>query len=98
MASGIHRIEGLPYACKPLQGKPRNEIGRNVFIKAPEPLRRDQTYRYQHETADLLRSMASISERSERRLPPPTVNFKGIVGKEPYPVTRKAGEILRRLI
>ena len=31
-------------------------------------------------------------------LPPPTVNFKGIVGKEPYPVTKKAGEVLRQLI
>ena len=31
-------------------------------------------------------------------LPPPTVNFQGIVGKEPYPVTRKATEVLRMLI
>jgi len=26
------------------------------------------------------------------------VNFKGIVGKEPYPVTRKAKELLRNLV
>jgi segregation and condensation protein A len=31
-------------------------------------------------------------------LPPPTVNFKGIVGKEPYPVTKKATEVLRQLV
>ena len=31
-------------------------------------------------------------------LPPPTVNFKGIVGKEPYPVSKKAGEVLRKLL
>ena len=31
-------------------------------------------------------------------LPPPTVNFQGIVGKEPYPVTRKATELLRTLV
>ena len=31
-------------------------------------------------------------------LPPPTVNFKGIVGKEPYPVGKKSGQVLRRLI
>ena len=78
--------------------EPRNEIGRCLFIKQPEPLRRDQTYRYQHETADLLRSLDEISERNQRQLPPPTVNFKGIVGKERYPVTRKAGEILRQLL
>ena len=78
--------------------EPRNEIGRCLFTKQPEPLRKDQTYRYQHETADLLRSLDEISERNQRRLPPPTVNFKGIVGKERYPVSRKTGEILRRLV
>ncbi len=78
--------------------EPRNEIGRCLFVKQPEPLRKDQTYRYQHETADLLRALDEISERSQRSLPPPTVNFKGIVGKERYPVSRKTGEILRRLI
>ena len=78
--------------------EPRNEIGRCLFVKEPEPLRRDQTYRYQHETTDLLRALDEIAERSQRRLPPPTVNFKGIVGKEPYPVSRKSGEILRKLL
>lgn len=78
--------------------EPRNEIGRCVFTKEPEPLKRDQTYRYQHDPADLLRALDEISERNSRRLPPPTVNFKGIVGKEPYPVTKKAGEVLRNLV
>ena len=78
--------------------EPRNEIGRCLFSKEPEPLPKDQTYRYQHDVSDLLRSLDEIAERNQRRLPPPTVNFKGIVGKEPYPVTRKAGEILRRLV
>ncbi len=78
--------------------EPRNEIGRNIFTKQPEPLRKDQTYRYQHETADLLHALDEMAERNQRRLPPPTVNFKGIVGKERYPVSRKTGEILRRLI
>ena len=78
--------------------EPRNEIGRCLFTKEPEPLRRDQTYRYQHDVRDLLRSLDTISERSQRRLPPPTVNFKGIVGKEPYPIGRKTGEVLRHLL
>lgn len=78
--------------------EPRNEIGRCLFTKEPEPLRRDQSYRYQHDTGDLLRALDEISERNQRRLPPPTVNFKGIVGKEPYPIARKTGEVLRRLI
>ena len=78
--------------------EPRNEIGRCLFTKEPEPLRRDQIYRYRHEPEDLLRALDEIAERNRRRLPPPTVNFKGIVGKEPYPVTKKAGEILRNLV
>ena len=78
--------------------EPRNEVGRCLFVKEPEPLRRDNTYRYQHEPQDLLRALDTIAERASRQLPPPTVNFKGIVGKEPYPVTRKATELIRNLV
>jgi len=78
--------------------EPRNEIGRNIFTKEPEPLRREQGYRYKHDIRDLLRALDIISERSQRQLPPPTMNFMGIVGKEPYPVTKKAGEVLRQLV
>ena len=78
--------------------EPRNEIGRCLFTKEPEPLRRDQSYRYQHDVRDLLRALDTISERNARQLPPPTMNFQGIVGKEPYPVTKKAGEVLRQLV
>ena len=76
----------------------RNEIGLNTFVKGQEPIRKDQTYRYQHEPSDLLQAMTFIAERSARALPPPTSNFAGIVGKEPYPVTKKAAEVLKKLI
>lgn len=78
--------------------EPRNEIGRCLFTKNPEPLRKDKTYRYKHTPEDLLRALAGIAERSARLLPPPTTNFKGIVGKEPYPVSKKAAQVVRRLI
>ena len=78
--------------------EPRNDIGRCLFTKQPEPLRRDSTYRYKHQPDDLLCALNEMSERSQRRLPPPTVNFKGIVGKEPYPVTKKAKELIRTLV
>ena len=78
--------------------EPRNEIGRNTFTKQPEPLKRDRTYRYKHVPEDLLKALDAITERSARMLPPPTVNFRGIVGKEPYPVGKKAAQVLRRLI
>lgn len=78
--------------------EPLNDVGRCVFTKAPEPLHRDLSYRYQHAPEDLLHALDNISERNQRRLPPPTVNFQGIVGKEPYPVTRKATELIRSLV
>ena len=78
--------------------EPRNEIGRCLFTKEPEPLRKDRAYRYRHAPVDLLKALDSIAERNSRQLPPPTVNFKGIVGKEPYPVTKKTGELLRQLL
>ena len=78
--------------------EPMNDIGRCLFVKEPEPLRKDTTYRYKHETADMLRALDEIAERNQRRLPPPTVNFKGIVGKEPYPVSRKAIEVVKTLV
>ena len=78
--------------------EPRNEIGRCLFTKEPEPLRRDQSYRYQHAPVDLLKALDAIAERSARQLPPPTMNFMGIVGKEPYPVSKKAGEVMRQLL
>lgn len=89
-------MEQLRIAISQLE--PRNEIGRCIFTKDPEPLRKDQTYRYQHEPIDLLRALEGIAERNNRQLPPPTMNFKGIVGKEPYPVSRKSGEVLRQLL
>ena len=89
-------IEQIRIAITALE--PRNEIGRGMFTKAPEPLRKDNTYRYKHEPEDMLNALDEIAERNQRRLPPPTVNFRGIVGKEPYPVTRKAKEVIRTLV
>jgi len=89
-------IEQIRIAVSVLE--PRNEIGRSIFVKEPEPLRKDATYRYRHEPSDLIRALAEMEERNQRKLPPPTVNFKGIVGKEPYPVTKKAKDVIRTLV
>lgn len=76
----------------------RNDIGRGTFVKEPEPLRRDHTYRYQHAKGDLIRALLDIQERSRVKIPSPMTAFEGIVGKEPYPVEKKAAEILKQLI
>lgn len=88
--------EQIKIACDALSL--RNDIGLGMFPKPPEPLRRDQTYRYQHDRQDLLDALAAMQDRAQRKLPPPVANFAGIVGKEPYPVAKKAQEVLRRLI
>ena len=89
-------LEQLRQAVQFLEA--RNEIGRAVFTKGPEPLPKSTTYQYRHEPADLLRALAAVAERRRRRLPPPVTSFQGIVGKEPFPVTRKAKEVIRRLV
>jgi len=76
----------------------RNGTGSCCLTKGPEPVQRDKTYRYQHDPQDLVQAMQLLAERTERMLPPPKSSFEGIVGREPYPVTKKAAEILRRLL
>lgn len=76
----------------------RNEIGLNLFTKGQEPFEADRTYRYRHDPSDLLTAFAVMEDRAQRQLPPPTASFEGIVGREPYPVAKKSGQLLRRLI
>ena len=76
----------------------RNELGLGLFTKTPEPYQRDRSYRYRHEPADLLRAFETMSERSKKLLPPPRASFEGIVGREPYPVTKKTAELLKKLL
>ncbi|MDR0889086.1 MAG: segregation/condensation protein A [Oscillospiraceae bacterium] len=91
-----HAYEQIHAAASFLES--RNEIGRGVFIKQPEPLQIDSTYRYQHEAQDLLSAFSAMQERSDRKLPPPVSNFSGIVGAEPYPVSKKETQVLKRLL
>ncbi len=75
-----------------------NYTGAYSFVKGPEPFEADQTYRYSHEPSDLLLALSQISERRERALPPTSLQFVGVVGREPYSVTKKTGELLKRLL
>ena len=75
----------------------RYDIGRDYITKVPEHLQVNKVYRYSHKPEDLLRAISSAMERVDNHLPPPMAAFEGIVGREPYPVSDKAGEILQRL-
>jgi segregation and condensation protein A len=76
----------------------RYAVGRDYITKVPEHLPVDRVYRYAHKKEDLLRAMTSVLERVDHRLPPPMEAFEGIVGREPYPVSDKAAEILQQLM
>jgi len=76
----------------------RYQVGRDLLTKEPEAVQPDKVYRYVHDKADLYRAMAGVLHRADNKLPPPVSAFQGIVGREPYPVADKAGEIIRRLI
>lgn len=76
----------------------RYRYGRDYLTKVPESIQPDRTYRYVHQKEDLQKAMAAVLSRVDNKLPPPVSAFQGIVGREPYPVADKAGEILQRLI
>ncbi len=76
----------------------RFEQGRNYITKPPEVIAPDRTYRYQHRPEDLLKAMKRLYEAGAEPPRPPQEMLSGIVGREPYPVTEKAKEILDRLI
>ena len=76
---------------------PLAEFGRAICVRGPEQLDQGRLVEYDHRPKDLLRAMAELQSRAERKLPPPRAAFQDIARHEPYPVERKALDILRRL-
>ena len=75
---------------------PLGEFGRSICVRGPEPLGPGEID-YDHRPRDLIRAMRELQTRAERKLPPPRAAFQEIAQHEPYPVERKAMDILRRL-
>ena len=93
------RRRGESYAYIKAMGEkqdPLGEFGRSVCVRGPEPLKPGEIL-YDHQPRDLLRAMRELQSRAERKLPPPRAAFQEIAQHEPYPVERKALDILRRL-
>jgi len=76
----------------------RYRYGRDFLTKVPEVVQPDRTYRYVHDKEDILKAMTAVLGRTDNKMPPPVAAFQGIVGREPYPVADKAGEIIHRLL
>ena len=75
----------------------REEFGRCIETRPPEPAERGRVFEYCQKRGDLIFAFAQMQERAERRLPPPQSAFREIVRHEPYPVEEKAQEIVKRL-
>jgi len=91
-----HESYGRIQAIIPLLSD-RYAVGRDYISKVPEHLPVNKVYRYSHKPEDLYKAMTAVLERIDNQLPPPMTAFEGIVGREPYPVSDKAGEIIERL-
>lgn len=76
----------------------RFEIGRDIFVKEPENLEPDKTYRFSHDKNDLPAAIRKMLDRAERALPPPVSQFTGIVGREVFSVSAKVAFVLKRLL
>ena len=75
----------------------KGEEGADMLTKAPESLG-DAPREVHGVPNDLVRAANRLLRRVSRRIPPPAAAFSGIVGREPYPVTKKAAQILSRLL
>ena len=75
-----------------------SELGRNIYVRPAEPLPQEKGYRHTHATDELLRALADMRERTDRKLPPPVAAFRGIVGHEQYSIDAKLSELEQRFI
>jgi segregation and condensation protein A len=76
----------------------RADVGRSIFVKPPDEIEVDKSYPYIHNPVELPNAIAQIKIRTSRKLPPPISSFRGIVGKEPFPVSVKISELLQRFL
>lgn len=74
------------------------ELGRNIYVRPAEPLAPDKTYRHTHLTDELIKAIEEMRERTKRKLPPPVSAFRGIVGRQQYPLGAKQNELEQRFL
>jgi segregation and condensation protein A len=72
-------------------------IGSELFIREPEEVAPDMTYRRIHQSDELVDAYLSAAGRGKRRLPPPVQAFHGIVARKIVSVSSKIVYVLRSL-
>lgn len=76
----------------------RARIGENRYVKKPDRVEPDESYRLTHSPQELKDAYLMTVKRIKRRLPPPASSFQGIVGRVVVSVSGKVVELLRRLV
>lgn len=72
--------------------------GQNLCVKPAEIFVQEEDIEYEHKPKDLWRAMHNIFTRAEGKRPVEMGSFQGIVGREPYPVAKKATELIQYLL
>lgn len=71
--------------------------GFDTFVKTPEKVEFDKTYRNTHEPELILKSYIEAVGRGQRKLPPPTTVFSKIVARKIVSVSSKIVFVLKNL-
>ncbi|MBP5303585.1 MAG: segregation/condensation protein A [Clostridia bacterium] len=74
-----------------------HNVGQDLFIRVPEEVEPDLTYKRKHEAEVLLSAYISAAGRGKRRLPPSEKAFSALVNRKIVSVKSKIGFILRKL-
>lgn len=72
-------------------------VGSDLFIRTPEEVEPDLTYRRIHPPTDIRDAYIAAAGRGKRRLPPPAQAFTGIVTHKIVSVASKISFVLRKL-
>ncbi len=72
-------------------------IGGDLFVREPEEVEPDMTYRRVHPPEVLVEAYLAAAGRGKRRLPPPPQAFHGIVARKIVSVSSKIVYVLRNL-
>ncbi len=72
-------------------------IGGDLFIREPEEIAPDLTYRRRHPPEVLADAYLAAAGKGKRRLPPPPQAFSGIVSRKIVSVASKIFGVMRRL-
>lgn len=84
--------------CQLMAGKLAQQAdGFQCYVREPEELPIDHTYRRMHEPVELVDAYLAAAGKGQRRLPPPVDAFSGIVARTIVSVASRVTYLLRRL-